>query len=789
MTDELERLHRAFEADRAPAPREAARKAALAAALAAFEASGEAAGEAAGAAGAETAAAAPGEKISAGRQEAASGARLRRDRAMGLGRILRSTAMKISEFTRPRTLLMGGASLAVIALAVVAALPQLEQADFLAPEPTGQQTADLDGAEGNIETGTETGARSGTLAGTDERRADAPADAPAGAPADAKTEAEAPARERAELDDTVLAEEAPAAPPPMPEPEPAPQVGAVSGGAAGGGLMSLSAAPTARPAPAPSASRQLSAGRVQASPEQIGRLRAKGLAGASDAAAGYAGGIASAPAPAEAEAPPPGYQEQGRDRFEAVEDNPVKLTAEAPVSTFSIDVDTASYGVMRKMLNQGVLPQKDAIRVEELINYFPYTYAPPETAETPFATHVAVFDTPWNAETQLVRIGLKGYELTREERPKANLVFLIDTSGSMNAPDKLPLLLNAFRLLVDRLGPEDRVAIVTYAGSAGTVLEPTPASEKGKILAALDRLSAGGSTAGGEGIRQAYALAEANMIEDGVNRVILATDGDFNVGIRSTEELQGFVERKRETGVLLSVFGFGQGNYNDALMQALAQNGNGQAAYIDTLSEARKVLGEEAGGTLFPIAQDVKIQVEFNPATVAEYRLIGYETRALKREDFNNDKVDAGEIGSGHRVTALYEITPVASAARLVDDLRYAQPVAEPEDTPDAGAARAAEFAFLKIRYKRPGESESNLITRPITRGDVGEPDTEARFAAAVAGFGQLLRGGRYTGDWDFPDAAALAAGARGDDPWGYRSEFVQLVRLAESAAALSRQR
>ncbi|MGF1446166.1 MAG: von Willebrand factor type A domain-containing protein [Pikeienuella sp.] len=490
------------------------------------------------------------------------------------------------------------------------------------------------------------------------------------------------------------------------------------------------------------------------------------------------------------DAPAPGFQEQGRDRFEPIADNPVKVTAEAPVSTFSIDVDTASYSVMRTSLNQGVLPQKDAIRVEELINYFDYAYDGPDSLDTPFATHVAIFDTPWNADTKLIRIGLKGYELTPEERPRANLVFLIDTSGSMNAPDKLPLLLNAFRLLLDRLDEDDRVSIVTYAGSAGTVLEPTPASEKGKILAALDRLSAGGSTAGGEGIRQAYALAEANLDPEGVNRVILATDGDFNVGIRSTEELQGFVERKRATGVLLSVLGFGRGNYNDALMQALAQNGNGQAAFIDTLSEARKVLGEEASGTLFPIAQDVKIQMEFNPAQISEYRLIGYETRALAREDFNNDRVDAGEIGSGHRVTALYEITPVGSPARLVDGLRYGAPQPAPEATEAAiSTAQAAEFAFLRLRYKRPGEGESRLIERPITAADEGAPDVDARFAAAVAGFGQLLRGARHTGDWDYSDASDLANGARGQDPFGYRAEFVQLVRLAETAAALERQR
>jgi Ca-activated chloride channel family protein len=477
----------------------------------------------------------------------------------------------------------------------------------------------------------------------------------------------------------------------------------------------------------------------------------------------------------------PGYQDQGRDNFEEIAPNPVKVTAEEPVSTFSIDVDTASYSFMRGEIMRGVLPQKDAVRVEEMINYFPYAYAGPESRETPFRADVQVIPTPWNANTRLMRIGIKGYALSEAEKPRSNLVFLIDTSGSMNSPDKLPLLVNSFRLLLDSLDPDDTVAIVTYAGSAGTVLEPTKVAEAGKILASLERLGAGGSTAGAEGIRQAYRLAEQSYDPEGVNRVILATDGDFNVGITDMDELQGFIERKRETGVLLSVLGFGHGNLNDALMQTLAQNGNGQAAYIDTLSEARKALVEEAGSTLFPIAKDVKIQIEFNPAAVAEYRLIGYETRLLNREDFNNDKIDAGEIGSGHTVTALYEITPVGSQGRLVDDLRYQ--AATPTE------ASSGEYAFLKIRYKAPDGDISKLITTPVT--DAAEVDPgdgaaqETRFAAAVAGFGQLLRGGRHLGEFSYDDVVALAQGAKGDDPFGYRAEFVNLVRLAKSAAAL----
>ncbi|MEM6488266.1 MAG: VWA domain-containing protein, partial [Pseudomonadota bacterium] len=496
-----------------------------------------------------------------------------------------------------------------------------------------------------------------------------------------------------------------------------------------------------------------------------------------------------------------------RERFATADDNPLQVTAENPVSTFSIDVDTASYSVVRRMLEAGALPPADAVRIEEMVNYFAYDYPAPDSADQPFAAHVTVTDTPWNPETKLMSIGLKGYEFAAEERPRANLTFLIDTLGSMSSPDKLPLLRQAFMLLIERLQPEDTVAIVTYAGSAGTVLKATPASERATILAALDALHAGGSTAGGQGLKLAYAEAEAAFDPDAVNRVILATDGDFNVGISDPAALKGFVERKRESGVFLSVLGFGRGNLNDALMQALAQNGNGQAAYIDTLSEARKVLVDEAGASLFPIAKDVKIQVEFNPGTVAEYRLIGYETRALAREDFNNDAVDAGEIGAGHRVTAIYEITPAGSDGRLVDDLRYTPSgdarradgaagsaaggaVGSAAGTVTGSATDASdEYAFVKIRYKLPDEDESRLITRPVTPDDTRPADDpvgrEARFAAAVAGFGQLLQGGRYTGAWDYDDVLALAQEARGDDPFAYRAEFLQLVRLAESIAGL----
>ena len=494
--------------------------------------------------------------------------------------------------------------------------------------------------------------------------------------------------------------------------------------------------------------------------------------------------LAASVAPEMADVPSLGYREQGRDQFEAFDPNPVKVAAEEPVSTFSIDVDTASYAFMRASLNQGVLPQPDAVRVEELINYFPYDYALPENPEIPFAVHVTLMPTPWNDATRLMHIGIKGYELAPAARPPANLVFLVDTSGSMDSPDKLPLLINSLRLLLDTLAPEDTVAIVAYAGVAGTVLEPTPVAERGAIAAALERLRAGGSTAGAEGIRQAYLLAERHFVEGGVNRVILATDGDFNVGFTDPDELEGYIARKRESGVFLSVLGFGMSNYNDALMQRLAQNGNGNAAYIDTLSEARKVLVEEATSTLFPIAKDVKIQVEFNPALVSEYRLIGYETRLLAREDFRNDKVDAGEIGAGHTVTALYEVTPAGSGAERIAPLRYG----EDEETASP-AGHGDEFATVAIRYKLPEAKASREIARHVTEDDAvasaaGAPE-DVRFAAAVAAFGQLLRGGRYTEDYGYDDVIAAAQAARGEDPFGYRAEFLSLVRLAMSAAAM----
>lgn len=473
----------------------------------------------------------------------------------------------------------------------------------------------------------------------------------------------------------------------------------------------------------------------------------------------------------------------GRDRFESFKENRVKLVSEAPVSTFSLDVDTTSYSFMRRALHNGHLPQKDAVRIEELINYFDYDYSLPQSKTVPFRPTIAIYPTPWNKNTKLIHIGIKGHDIIKSERPRANLVFLLDVSGSMRSPDKLPLLKNSMKMLITELSPEDTVAIVVYAGAAGTVLEPTKVSEKGKILAALERLQAGGSTAGGAGIKLAYSLAEANFNSNAVNRVILATDGDFNVGIRDTNELKGFIERKRETGVFLTVLGFGQGNYNDQLMQTLAQNGNGNAAYIDTLSEARKVLVDEASSTLFTIAKDVKIQIEFNPDRVSDYRLIGYESRMLNREDFNNDKVDAGDVGAGASVTAIYEITPVDSKNNLIDPLRYSKESPKPKTDP------SSEYAFLKIRYKLPNETKSRLITTPITDElefkELSSAPTEVRFAASVAAFGQLLKGGSFIGGFTYNDVRELAEGSRGRDRFGYRSEFLSLIGLAETASTM----
>lgn len=478
------------------------------------------------------------------------------------------------------------------------------------------------------------------------------------------------------------------------------------------------------------------------------------------------------------------------ERYAEVTANPVRRVAEAPVSTFSVDVDTAAYANVRRFLNDGRLPPKGAVRIEEMVNYFPYAYDLPETEAAPFAVTTSVVPTPWNAETRLLQIGIQGFDRVARRRPPLNLVFLIDRSGSMASADKLPLVKQSLRMLVEELAPTDRIGIVTYGGGVDTALEPITVMNKGTIRSAIDSMESGGGTPGEAAIRRAYALAEGHFDPDGVNRVILASDGDFNIGITDPAQLEDYIERQRETGVYLTVLGYGTGNLNDAMMQRLAQAGNGVAAYIDGVAEARKVLVDEMAGNLFPIADDVKIQVEFNPARVAEYRLIGFETRMLRREDFKNDRVDAGEIGNGHQVTALYEITAPGSPALLTEPLRYREPQSTPGTDSGSGIGpdTGAEIAFLRVRYKLPGARTSQLIERPVTDADVVDTieaaGADIRFAAAVAAFGQKLRQDPYLGDYGFDAILALAQAARGADRYGYRAEFLQLVRSAQALGA-----
>jgi Ca-activated chloride channel family protein len=464
--------------------------------------------------------------------------------------------------------------------------------------------------------------------------------------------------------------------------------------------------------------------------------------------------------------------------------NGVTLVSQQPVSTFSVDVDTAAYANIRRMLvREGRLPPADAVRVEEMINYFSYSYEPPASRDQPFSIHTEMAPAPWSGGHQLLQIGLKGFEPQLAQRPAANLVFLVDVSGSMQSADKLGLVKQSLRLLVNRMTADDRIALAVYAGAAGTVLESTAGSDKATILAAIDSLEAGGSTHGSAGIALAYSLARQHYMDNGINRVIIASDGDMNVGTVNPEALKNMVEQQRRAGIALTTLGFGRGNYNYALMEQLADVGNGNAAYIDSLREAHKVLVNEMQSTLFTIASDVKIQVEFNPSLVSEYRLIGYENRLLEREDFGNDKVDAGDIGAGHTVTALYEIVLAAGDGQRIPALRYGS------SSPQA-ATDSKELAFVKLRYKQPGENRSVELSRVIPVPDSGQdPDRgsdDLRFAASVAGFGQLLQGGRFTGDWDYGDALSLAREARGDDPHGYRSEFINLVELAQSLAMAS---
>ena len=468
-----------------------------------------------------------------------------------------------------------------------------------------------------------------------------------------------------------------------------------------------------------------------------------------------------------------------RENYAHFDENPVKQPLITPVSTFSIDIDTGAYANVRRFLSQGRMPNQDAVRVEEMINYFSYDYQTAKNREQPFGVMTEMAPTPWNTHSYLLHIGIKGDDMLGNTLPASNLVFLIDVSGSMRSPNKLDLLKTSLKLLTKQLRSQDRISLVVYAGASGVVLPPTSGDQRAVINNAIDNLVAGGSTNGAAGIRLAYSLAEQAFIKNGINRILLATDGDFNVGTVNFEALKDLIEEKRQSGISLTTLGFGTGNYNDHLMEQLADAGNGNYAYIDTLNEAQKVLVDEQRSTLQTIAKDVKIQIEFNPATVAEYRLIGYENRALKREDFNNDKVDAGEIGAGHSVTALYEVVLTDSPYRQLDKLRYQS------GNPASNTKRSDEIALLRLRYKQPDSDSSKLIEHVIHRTSIKHAIQQAsnnfRFAAAVAAFGQQLRGGQYTKSFSMQDTLQLARAARGKDPFGYRGEFLRLVNLAQS--------
>ena len=466
--------------------------------------------------------------------------------------------------------------------------------------------------------------------------------------------------------------------------------------------------------------------------------------------------------------------ETSGERYAEINENPFLDANRAPLSTFSIDVDTASYANVRRFLHSGQLPPKDAVRIEELVNYFEYDYPQP-VGDVPFSVSTETAVCPWNAKHKLVQIGLQGKKISLDNTPPANLVFLLDVSGSMNSPDKLPLLKDGLQMMVNQLKPQDRVAIAVYAGSSGLVLPSTPVSNKGEIVAALDRLEAGGSTNGGEGINLAYTVAANNFISGGNNRVILATDGDFNVGATSDDALVGLIEQKRKSGIFLSVLGFGTGNLNDSMMEKLSNKGNGNYAYIDSRDEARKALGEQVAGTLLTIAKDVKIQVEFNPALVSGYRLIGYENRLLADRDFNDDKKDAGEIGAGHSVTAIYEVVPAGVAIENDGiELKYSQ--TERSDTRFVN-----ELATVKLRYKEPDGEQSQLLTMGVLNNSqpISAATENLRFAAAVVQFGLLLRESRYRGSATFQNARALASSSVRSDLKGYRTEFLELLDRA----------
>jgi Ca-activated chloride channel family protein len=476
--------------------------------------------------------------------------------------------------------------------------------------------------------------------------------------------------------------------------------------------------------------------------------------------------------------PKPAPQALDAESYDNVVDNGFVHAAANPLSTFSIDVDTASFANVRRFLTTGQLPPRGAVRIEELVNYFSYNDPPPK-GDAPFSVNLEIAQCPWQRAHKLVRIGLKAREIDHESRPVSNLVFLIDVSGSMNEPDKLPLVKSGLRLLVDQLGENDRVAIVVYAGASGLVLPSTVGAQKDEIIKALEKLSAGGSTNGGEGIRLAYDTAVANFVGGGVNRVILCTDGDFNVGITNRSQLTELIQQRAKSGVFLSVLGFGTGNLKDATMEQLADKGNGNYAYIDSLSEARKVFVEQMTGTLITIAKDVKIQVDFNAAKVAAYRLVGYENRLLKAEDFKDDAKDAGEIGAGHSVTAFYEIVPAGVKSPLVAEV-------DPSKYQKAQATKAAggdELLTVRLRYKDPDGTQSKPLEAPLKDSSqkFDGASEDFRFAAMVAAFGMLLRESPYKGDADFDTVLEIAASSVGKDPRGYRKDFVEIARMARS--------
>lgn len=490
-----------------------------------------------------------------------------------------------------------------------------------------------------------------------------------------------------------------------------------------------------------------------------------------------------APSIAPAYAPKDMYQQPqyNTEEYDAIQENIFHEALKNPLSTFSIDVDAASYSNMRRFINNGQRPPKDAVRIEEMVNYFDYDYAQPKD-EHPFNIITEISTAPWNAQHKLVHIGLQGKRIPTENLPPSNLVFLIDVSGSMDEPNKLPLLKSSFKMLVNELRQQDYVSIVVYAGAAGLVLEPTSGAEKKKIMEALDNLEAGGSTAGGAGIKLAYAVAKEHFKTGGNNRVILATDGDFNVGESSNGGMERLIEEKRKEGVFLTVLGFGMGNYKDSKMEILSDKGNGNYAYIDNITEAQKVLVNEFGGTLFTIAKDVKLQIEFNPTKVKAYRLIGYENRMLKSEDFNNDKKDAGELGSGHTVTALYEIIPVGVESEFlkIDELKYQTTKIDP------AASKSKELMTVKFRYKKPDEDVSKLIVHPLVDNQVALSKTsdDFRWSASVAAFGMLLRESEYIKNFSYDQVIQLAQGAKGVDKEGYRIEFINMAKSFGSIAS-----